>query len=428
MSAAPFDPKLRRVPSEAVDFDEVVARFPTVRQSLLSSFDDCELSSLFQMRYEGGWSTHPQARGTIFHRVAAECLRTMRETDSTFIPVAEALEILTEQLYQRDVEPRDRVRVSRREIPGLRMAVIKFAHDGKFNVRSIVDIERRLNATLTYTAEDGSLRERVVTGQLDALIAAENQEAVVIDWKTTWALPPKRDVDAEDPGVSYHGYFQQRFYAMLVLLNYPALRAVTLREFYVYRTLKREARVSREQLPEIIAEMTELLASFDRAVAAGDPKPLRDKKGEIAAPALSLPALEAHGAWTPSPGAHCSWCRKAHLCPLDDDYKEAGGVRTMEEASRQAAMRQQAKAVIKRIDENLKPFVDVYGPIPVKKAKGRLVLGFRSIAGGTKTRWEEYTPSSADRPSNREAIPSGIEAALRASAEAAAAEREGRPS
>jgi hypothetical protein len=423
---APYDPEVRAVPKTAVDMEEVFRRFPTVRQSILSDFDDCELSALFKLKYEGGWSTHPQARGTMFHRVAAECLKTMRESDSTFIPVAEALEIMEEQLKQENVEPRDRVRLRIRDKQQLKKSVIKFANDGQFNVRSIIDIERRLRVRMDYELPNGEKVSRILTGQLDALVAGQNDEAIVLDWKDTWMLPPKRDPDDEDPGVSYHGFFQQRFYGMLVLVNYPHIRAVTLREFYVRRTLKREARITRDMLPEIAAEMRLLLMEFDRAVAAGEPQPIKDAKGKTLAPALSLPALERHGAWKPSPGHHCAWCRKSQMCPLDDDYKLGGGVRTMDEASRLAAVRQQAKSVVKQVDEKLKPFVEVNGPIPVKRAKGRLVLGYRSIAGGKKARWEEYTPSEADRPSNREAIPSGLAAAARASAEQIAQERRGR--
>jgi hypothetical protein len=377
------------VPPGPVDFDEVVRRFPAVRQSLLSSFDDCELSTLFSIRYERGWSTHPQAAGTIFHRFAAACLREMREYDSESIPVGAALQILEDTLRQADVPPEDIVRVPLRDMPLLEMVARKFAADNAFSVRSIIDIEKRLEATLRYPdPETGEMRERVLSGQLDALIARPPDEAVVIDWKHTWALPPKRDEDADEPGVSYHGFFQQWFYAWLVMKNYSAVNACSLREFYPRRTQARTARVVRADLDRIERRLGILVGQFDRAVAAGEP------------PSLRMGALERHGSWKPSPGKHCDWCAKSHLCPIDDDYKGDGGVRTMDDAMRLAAVRHQAKAVYDAVGARLKVWTETNGPVPIKWSKGRRVLGHRPIANG-KTRFEEWTPEGADRPASQ---------------------------
>lgn len=405
--SARTEPFLLQVPEGPVDMEEVMRRFPTVRQSTLSSFDDCELSALFRLRYENGWSTHPQARGTIFHRFAAECLRTMREQDSESIPGGVAMSILEDVCYQRNVPPEDIVRVPLRELPDLEMAAWKFAKDNSFTVRNIIAVERRLEAELTYEGEDGQLVTRTLSGQIDALIARPPDEAVVLDWKDTWALPPEHDEDDDDPGLSYHGFFQQQFYAWLVMRKFPAVQAVVLREFYVRRTKARPARVTRQDLPKIEQRLRYLLAAFDRAVAAGSPK------------RLTLADLEAHGSWKPSPGKHCFWCMKAHLCPIDDDYKD-GGIRTPEDASRAAAVKQQAMSVAKRMKELCKPWVELHGPIPLKNAKGRRVLGFRKIKGGY--RFEEYTPSAADRPTTESAI--DLAAAMKSATARAREERD----
>lgn len=397
----------REIPDGPVDFDEVVRRWPTVRQSLLADFDDCELSAFFRLKYEKGWSSQEQARGTMFHRVAAECLREMQRNDSTHVPVGVALAILEEQLYQHGVDPKDIVRVPLRQLPDLEMAVRKFARDNKFSIRNVIDVERRLEAPITYQREDGELVERVLTGQLDALIARPPDEAIVIDWKTTWALPPKRDENAEDPGVSYHGFFQQQFYAWLVMKCFPEIQAVSLREFYVYRTEARPARVTREDLPVIEQRLRYLVAAFDRAVASGAPRK------------YALKDLEEQGSWKPSPGHHCGWCIKSHYCPLDDDVKP--GSMNAQEAARLAAARQVMKASAKRIDALLRPFAEQNGPIPLKWSKGRRVLGFRKIKGGV--RWEEFTPGTADRPTTEDATDLNLAAAMRDASERA---KEGR--
>lgn len=399
---------LSLVPRGPVDMDEVFLRFPAVRQSVLSDFDDCALSALFRLRYTNGWSTHPQARGQIFHRVASECLRVMREQDTEGIPVGVALAILEEACYQRDALPEDIVRVPLRELPMLEMAVRKFASDNTFAVRNIIDVERRLTAEIVYPDEHGQAVRRALTGQLDALIARPPNEAVVIDWKDTWSLPPEREENAEDPGVSYHGFFQQQFYAWLVMSVYPAVQAVSLREFYVRRTKARPARVTREELPRVERRLAQLVAAFDRAVAAGEP------------PRLRMTALEQHGHWKPSPGKHCGWCMKAHLCPIDDDFK--GSVTNPESASRVAATRQKAMAVAKQCKARLDPWVEQHGPVDVKWSKGRRVYGPRVIKGG-RVRIEEYTPEGADRPGTRVAYNPNLADAMR---EATARAREAR--
>lgn len=387
------------VPDKPVDIDEVIRRFPTVRQSLMAKFDDCELSTLFELRYANGWSTHPQARGTMFHRVAAECLRVMREQDQENIPVGVALSILEEMLYQRGVDPRDRVRVPLRELPGLEMAVAKFAKDNSFTVRNIIDVERRITAKLAVPHfETGELVERELTGQLDALIARPPDEALVLDWKDTWALPPEREEDADDPGVSYHGYFQQFFYAWLVMMNYPAIQAVVLREFYVRRSKSRPARVVRADLPKIEQRLRYLVSAFDRAVASGNPENLR------------IETLDAHGSWKPSPGKHCHWCAASQRCPISSEARPDAGIETPADAEKWAGIRVHADAVRKRADAALKPYAELHGPVPVKRSKGRLVLGFRKVKGGT--RWGEFTPEGADRPPTREAYNPNLTAAM----------------
>lgn len=375
-------------PSGPLDLADVIERYPTLRQSLLSSFDDCALSSLFKMQYEQGWGTAPQARGTIIHRVFAECLREMKRNDSETIPVGVAEAILLEALRQRDVEPAEIVRVPFREIPDMLMEVRKFAGDNSFTIRNLIDVERRLEAPITYRLDDGTVVERRITGQLDALIARPPDEAIVLDYKSTWALPPRHDEDADEPGLSFTGFFQQKVYAFLVMMTYPSINAVSLREFYTRRTEPRPARVVRSDLPKITEWLSIIVEQVDRALMAGPP------------PSLRIEDLETHGHWKPSPGKQCFWCAKARHCPLDDDYKD-GGIRTAAEAEAAAAARQVAKAVDQRLTGWLKVWVDQNGAVPVKRAKGRLVLGYRKIKGGY--RFSEYTPEGADRPSTEDA-------------------------
>jgi hypothetical protein len=92
--------------------------------------------------------------------------------------------------------------------------------------------------------------------------------------------------------------------------------------------------------------------------------------------------------------SNCFNCAKAQNCPLEDEFTD-GGIRTPADAERLAGVRQQARAVDKRTTGWLMAWVDLHGPVPVKRAKGRLVLGYRTIKNGL--RFEEFTPEGADR-------------------------------
>jgi hypothetical protein len=377
----------RQVPQAPIDVSEVMRQFPTLRQSLLGGFDECALRTLFELRYANGWSTHPQARGTIFHRFAAEALRTMKRADEETIPVSEALEILYEALRQRDVPPEEIVRVPLREIKDLRMAVIKFATDNSFTVRNIIDVERRLNGEVSYDAPNGQKITRTLTGQLDALIAGAADEGIVLDWKDTWGLPP---MPREDPGpegnvahLSYEGYFQQRFYGWLVFVNFPSIQRVTLREFYVRKTTVRKATLYRADLEHIERELAILAEQFDLAVAGGMP-----------AEPYELGKL---GAWNPSPGKHCGFCLRPGLCPIEREARGPGMISSKKQAELAAA----EIAVAERVREHrltaAKVWAERFGPIPTKYAKGRRVLGWRKH--GSTRRFEFYTPAESDRAS-----------------------------
>jgi len=126
-----------------------------------------------------------------------------------------SMAILEEVLEQRNIPPEEIVRCPMREIPNLRMAAAKFAKDNEFTIRNVVDIERRLSATLSYMDDEGELRERTLTGQLDVLTvdAGHDRGVIVIDWKDTWGHTVEHFTDGDlvnarfeagshDPGVA----------------------------------------------------------------------------------------------------------------------------------------------------------------------------------------------------------------------------------
>jgi hypothetical protein len=395
------------VPEKPLPLDLVVERWPRIRQSTLAKFDDCALGAYFEMKYTGWWSNDPAASGTMFHRFCAECLRAMREADSQFIEVGVALGILEDVLEQRNVEPHERLRIPLREVRNLRWMARKFAKDNTFSIRHVVDVEHRLEAPIEYRDDDGELRSRVLTGQMDALIAdpRREDEAIILDWKSGWGLPPRRHEDDEDPGLSYHGFFQQRFYGWLVMKSYPHLKAVTLREFYTRRTEARPARVTRDSMPEIEEDLARIVLELDRCLASGPPKKLR---------------LPQAAPWMPSPGKHCSYCVGAAKCPIESSARERYSVTSRKDAERMVAELEVAESVRKSHREALRQYVDIHGPVGARWSKGRRAFGYKTQKGG-KPVLKFFTPEGVDRPPERAEEDAALEAALKKSAEAAKA-------
>lgn len=408
------------VPKDPLTYEQVVERWPTLRQSLLSDFDNCPLSSYFTMRYGHGWSTSPQARGTIFHRTAAEILRTMQRQGHRTIPPAEASQILIEVCRQRDVPAADIVRVPLSQMPELRMVVRKFAKDNEFSTDKIVDIEKKLTAQVPYTRADGVTVSRTLTGTLDVLLFDPPDGAVVIDWKATFGLPPvPKDStthgydDEELKGLSFMGYFQQRVYGLLVMTNYRNVERVTLREFYPYRTKVRKATLFRHQLPDVIEEISVLMEAFDSAAAQGAPDLREDEDGMV--------DVDALGWWHPQPGRHCGFCLKPTACPIPEEVRVAvgGAVTSPESAARWAARLQIAERIRDAAREALKGYVETSGaPVMVKWAKGRRALGWYMTPRGR--RFGFFTPDESDRGGHADEDAQLMEAMREATARAKA--------
>jgi len=276
----------RPKPLAPIGLDTLRERFPAYRQSILSAADNCLLSVRFDL--EGGDHTNAaQARGIIFHRFAAEYLRTLWRSGETAMPSEEAMVILYEVSRQRDVPPSEIVVVPARERRLLRMAALALA-GMPLDMTRLIDVERKLEAPIEYDHPKHGRVRRMISGTPDALLADPPAGAIVLDWKTSLAAPAPvpDDYDARPDGdhlhVSPEGYFQQRDYAFLVMANYPAIDRVTLREYYPLVKESRNATVTRGALEHVEHELAVLVEILDRAIMEGS-------RSE---------------AWAPSPGLH----------------------------------------------------------------------------------------------------------------------------
>jgi PD-(D/E)XK nuclease superfamily len=365
--------------------------FPRLRQSQLGEFDLCGLKSWFTIAHRRGWGGYPQARGTIFHRVAAECLREMARQGETMIPVDAALEILRECLLMVDPDShcgqcgsenvdagvrRDgtihcydcgaftetqRMNLPIAEARDLHWVVAKWAFDNEFPIHELVDVEQRLHLTVHYAdpRPNRASAPRTLSGQLDTLfVDEEGSHAIVLDWKDTWALPPL-------PEISFEGYFQQRFYAGLIFANFPSIARVTLREFYVRRSQAREASITRLDEPEILAELTALARRFDEAL---------DRQL----------GMSKRRAFVPTPGMHCSMCARPTACPIPVFARREGRITTLKRAEEVAKQLQVAEKIVKDARRDLRAFAATHGPIPIKTEKGMRALGYTEVTKRTK--------------------------------------------
>lgn len=367
-------------------YPQALEQYPEIRQSILSAFDLCALETKFDLDYRKGWSSHPQARGTIFHRFAGRALTEMNKQGERTIEVDVALAILQEVLRQDDVDREcpecgtteikrgivegfrtcgkghrfetEFVNVPWHEVKDLAWVVKKWAYDNAFDIDNLVDVEHRLKATITYPNANGV--ERILTGQLDSFFVEGewDDHAIVLDWKDMWKLPRPTEV-------SFEGYFQQRFYAWLVfkqkdevrsgrqsgIPSYESIEKVTLREFYVRRSEPREATIWRTNMPEIEEELRALVERFDRAVE--------------------------EDMWVPTPGSHCSYCPRPTACPIPPFARGAGRIEDQKQADAAARQLIVAEAIVKQNKEALAGWAAIHGNIPIRDAKGERVWGHR---------------------------------------------------
>ena len=312
------------------------------RQSVLASWDACPLATKWRIEAPD-YSGPEAAAGTLMHSVFGEALRAMRREQEDRISPEDVLAILNEQLVAPGAP-----HVPARFLRNVRIACIKWAQANRWSAENLVDVERRLSARL-YLPHTAEVVE--VTGQPDALLAAPPGGAIVIDYKLTWAVPPKNSISAR-------GYFQQRVYGYLVLTEHPGLEWCALREQYPLQDEIREATLYRGDLEEVEAE---LLAGV-----------------------MGLREAQASGRWEPQPGMHCRYCPRPARCPVDIEQRREGAISNLELARRWANEWVVSDAVKGRRTKALKGWVGDNGPIVVRADKGEAVLGWkvnRSLEG-----------------------------------------------
>lgn len=367
-------------------YPTAVRHHPALRQSVLAGAADCGLHAGYMLRmaipkpgenalHTSGWTTHRQACGRLVHETLALALRHMVEHEEEQIAPEMILDIWDDVLRQADVPVEEMFALPAHEDKFARWVLRKWARENTFTIADIYGIEERFEATVTYPDGAGGVVERVLTGQLDLLLVdPSGVHATVVDDKMTWALPPSRhdendpDDDGEDDALSAEGYFQQRFYAAVLLLKLPALQSVTLREYYLPRSQAREATIWRHELPNLIAYFSALAEKFDRSYEAA----IVTRRGRLRRRPLATPAQWGE----PSPGQRCDWCPGAMDCPVPVEARDGGMIRSPAEAQTVAGILLRAKKVVKMTEASLRTWTDREGPVRVRDAKRDHFLGY----------------------------------------------------
>src|SRR4051812_17005546 len=117
-------------------------RFPALRQSLLSDFDNCALTSAFSVAYERGWSSHPAARGQIVHRTIARALDKMLEHGNDRPNIDVVVDALLPEVIRQAEVPmlsedglgEDVVSIPLREIAQARISLKAWAKHARFTL------------------------------------------------------------------------------------------------------------------------------------------------------------------------------------------------------------------------------------------------------------------------------------------------------
>ena len=374
-----------------------------------------------------GWSTHRQGGGTVAHAVIARELKEMLADGAERMNPDRVMTFLADELALRDRSPGERFAIPPVEIVQLRKTLRKFARDNEFTTSEVAGVEMRLETAVQYPEDpariDHGQVDRTLTGQIDLLLISDDDHATVCDWKDTWMLPPTSSADAEGPGsmktddkLSAGGYFQQRFYALLVMRAFPSVRSVTLREFYLRRSEPREATIWRDELPRLVDEFGALAERYDRAYATAAPDEVAvslegaardvlaalDGDGDDLAAIAALRALvdgerpPLHRAWEPSPGGHCSYCPEAENCPVPPEHRGAGGIDSAEEAMLVAGTYLKAKRVAELSRERLATWADRHGPIRIRDGKRRRFFGFVTSKVTTKPTADQVARAVAE--------------------------------
>ncbi len=296
----------------------------TVRQSFAATYDGCPKAAQLS-EGERGFSTHPQARGTVMHsftqKVIEECIANGERTYPTEMAKPLMVEVIQESGLPIDAP----------EFDNLMGLAWKFCDQREFNIDRVVDLEEQ------YTTDINGVS---FTGRPD-LVEIEDRVATVTDWKTSFAI---------DPETELKGSFQGRAYAKQIFDAYPQVFTVRLVWEYQRWDKVREVVLTRSDLPDIEAMLQSLVARIQRSYEQDE--------------------------WPASPGKWCALCPAPQECPIPSMYRGEGQVVDPASAREVGELLVSLQAIEKASKKSLRAYCAEHGPVEI----GGLAWDFKTAA------------------------------------------------
>jgi hypothetical protein len=321
----------------------------TVRQSFAALYDSCPHAAMLS-EGERGFSTHPQARGTIMHAFSQKVIEECCENSEPMYPTEMAKPLMVEVIQESGLP------VSAPEFDTLMALAWKFCSLHQFDIEHVVDLEEN------YTTEIAGV---LFTGRPD-LVLIEDRVATVKDWKTGWAI---------DPETELKGSFQGRSYAKQIFDAYPQVHMVRLIWEYQRWDKQREVVLTRSDLPDIEAMLTSVVRRIVRSREVGE--------------------------WPASPGKWCALCPAPSECPIPSKYRGDGQVTDADSAVEIGTLLVALDALAKASKKSLRAWCGEHGPVVV----GDLTFDFKAAGDSERVidkdtlraamqsaglKWEDY--------------------------------------
>jgi hypothetical protein len=319
----------------------------TLRQSLIRVYDECPRAAYLSLKHGGGVPSHPQYRGTVFHKTVERCTRELMAQGEQQIDPLDAKAVMVEVL-----EKHPEFVVSARHMDELRIMVHKWAVAFRLPAP---DCQVEIPLEMPVAG-------RTVTGTID-LLWTSGSTLYVRDYKTGWHLYAQEDVSGKDPDTGQQKgarSAQLIVYALLAAYGHnPVWRvpkgietfdlAFCFPAFGDGELVERGVVMERAELNEHRAWLETTVKNMDRSLRTGR--------------------------WQPVPGSQCARCVAPRDCPVPGLLRPNIGPfeRDPSEAAEDVLF---MKADVDRLMKELKAYVQEFGPVT---AGSDQVLAFTEV-------------------------------------------------
>lgn len=227
--------------------------------------------------------------------------------------------------------------------------VQRFAEGYEVPVDRVVGNELQLAADAHWSAVPYDSPDTRRRGRIDQL-ELDGQDARVVDWKTSRALPTATELKR---------MYAPRMYMLLVRAQNPKLRRVTVQIYYVRYHKTREVVFEPSDTESARLEIEEA-----------------EKRVQVL---LGRPNAADPAAWPAMPGTQCGICGWVASCPRQAEVATRGYVTTPEQAEKVAGDIVYLEQALEHKRETLREWVKVVGPVTTSNVR---------FAYRQESRWE----------------------------------------